>query len=174
MRVLLSIVIVASLLATGCKKKAKDTGPDPAGPPGPGSSSNSDAPKVSHAGGVGIVVSPGGGGGGGGAVQAVRKAARRTQALNELKNLGELIQFMHTENGKMPTKDEILAALAKDAPNIKKGIEEGSYILVDKPEPGGLWAYEVDAEKTPGIAVIGGRATRSTPDDLKPYFEKKN
>jgi hypothetical protein len=178
---ILTLILVA---AAGCKKNPKPAQPDSPAPP---VASNPNPPSGGNTGGggnnvgivpagaVGVVTNPGGvtgGGGGGGAVQAVRKAARRAQALNEMKNLGEFIAQLQDPFGKMPTKEQILADLKRSAPAIHKAVEEGSYILTGTTEPGGLWAYEVDADKTPGIAVIGGRATRSTPDELAPYFRK--
>ncbi|HUR53636.1 MAG TPA: hypothetical protein VMZ71_05875, partial [Gemmataceae bacterium] len=109
-------------------------------------------------------------GGGGGVVQGTRKAVRRTEALNELKNLAETIEFMRDPLGKMPSKDAIMAEAKKSLPNVYKGLTEGSYVLADPIQPGGLWAYEADADTKAGIAVIGGRAGRSTPDDLEQYF----
>jgi hypothetical protein len=112
-----------------------------------------------------------GGGGGGGAVQAVRKAARRTQALNEMNTLGQVVQQMMNDAGRMPTKDQIVAEL-KQYPKLLEAINEGAFILTGTTEAGGLWAYEVDADTKPGIALIGGRAARSTPEELQPYFAR--
>lgn len=177
------ILTVLCVIALGCKKQPKATEPDTSPPPGAvgqkrppaNSGGGNDNVGVLPAGGIGVVTNPGaitGGGGGGGAVMAVRKAARRTQALNELKNLGEFIASMQDEFGKVPSKERIMEALKTGAPAIYKAIEEGSYILTGTTEAGGLWAYEVDADTKPGIAVIGGRATRSTPEELAPYFRK--
>ncbi len=79
---------------------------------------------------------------------AVLKATRRAQAMNELKNLGELIESMRDPIGKMPTDAQIRMELKKSAPNILKGIEEGAYILTGTTDGGGLWAYEVDADSS--------------------------
>jgi hypothetical protein len=104
---------------------------------------------------------------------AVLKATRRAQAMNELKNLGEIIEALRDPFGKMPTEPQIRADLQKSAPHILKGIDEGAYILTGTPDGGGLWAYEVDADKHDGIAVIGGRATRSTTEEVNSYLKKK-
>ena len=65
-----------------------------------------------------------------------------------------------------------MASLKKTsgAQKIVQGIEEGAYILTGTTEGGGLWAYEVDADSKPGLALIGGTATRTIPDDLTKYF----
>ena len=174
--VLLAAAVAFALVGCGkksAKNKTPDSSPSPdttAGGSGGGGSSNSGG--ISAAGGVGIVFNPAaalGGGGSGGAVQAVRKAARRTQALNEMSTLGQVIEQMRDPTGRMPTKDQIVAEL-KQYPKLLEGVTEGAYVLTGTTEGGGLWAYEVDADKTPGIALIGGRATRSTPDELRPYF----
>src|SRR5262245_16463284 len=150
--------------------------PDPNANTGtPNTSSNSGNPGIVVSGaapGGGVVTNPGavaGGGGGGGAAQAVRKAVRRTEALNELKNIGEIIESMRDPLGKMPTKDEILAELKK-YPKLYTGVTEGAYILTGTTDGGGLWAYEVDAETKGGIIVVGGRATRATADEVRQYM----
>jgi type II secretory pathway pseudopilin PulG len=177
---LLLIAAFVLVLHGGCKRKPKDTAPDTPPPPAPSNSSpapsgNAGSGGVVPGGGLGIVVNPQaalGGGGGGGAAQAVRKAARRTQALNEMHNLGLAIEAMRTESGRMPTKDQIVAEL-KDSPKVLEAVKEGSIILTGTTDGGGLWAYEVGADTEPGIALIGGKATRTTPDELRQYFQGK-
>lgn len=177
MRVIVLIAVLAPLALAGCgKKTAKSTQPDsaPAGdpaPPGPSGGTNPNNPGIVAGGGVGVVTNPGavaGGGGGGGGVMAVRKAARRAQSLNELKQLGTMIEFMYNENGRMPTKDQVLDALKQDRSmgKILEGINEGAYILTGTHDHAGLWAYEVDAEKVGGVALIGGVAQRANAEDV--------
>jgi len=175
MRAILVLAVTMTVALVGCKKKPPappDSAPAPASPGASGSGGGSNDGGITAAGGMGIVINPSaalGGGGGGGAVQAVRKAARRADAMNELKNLGEIIEGMRDPIGRMPTKEQILAEL-KQAPKLLTAIQEGSFILTGTTEGGGLWAYEVDADTKPGLALIGGRATRSTPEELQPYF----
>jgi hypothetical protein len=175
------LLAVCVLALAGCKKKPKPAPVEPDPAPGlkkdglpsesPSGGGGGNGGIIAAGGGIGVVnpVQALGGGGGGGAAQAVRKAARRTQALNELKNIGEIIFAMQIENGRMPTAPQILEAL-KQTPQLLAGITEGAYVLTGTTEPGGLYAFEVDADKQPGIAVIGGRATRTTPDELRPYL----
>lgn len=170
-----------ALGGAGCKKKPKPAEPDPAPAPAlnkdglppenPAPSGGGGSGIIAAGGGIGVVnpVQALGGGGGGGAAMAVRKAARRTQALNELKNIGEIIFAMQVETGRMPTVPQILEEL-KRTPQLLAGVAEGAYVLTGTTEAGGLYAYEVDADTQPGIAVIGGRATRTTPDELRPYL----
>lgn len=178
MRVIVLLAVLAPLALAGCgKKSAKSTAPDSSPPPGdspPGGSSTGPGVVPSGAGG-GVVTNPGGavgGGGGGGAAMAVRKAARRTQALNELRQLGLTIEFLYNDTGRMPTKEQILAALKQDRAMAKvlEGIDEGAYILTGTTDHAGLWAYEVDAEKVGGVALVAGVAQRATADDVRRFL----
>ena len=184
MKPLALLVLLSALMATGCKKKATptpaDTTPTPAPAPvppppnsgTPGGSGNNQVSVIPSGAGGGVVMNTGGvGGGGGGAAQAVRKAARRASALNDLKNIGELIEQMRDEFGKMPTKDAILNEMKK-YPNLYAGINDGAYIVTGTTEGGGLWVYEVDSENIGGIVVIGGRATRANADEVKQYMRR--
>jgi hypothetical protein len=173
----LGILALMLALVAGCKK-SKPKQPDTEPPPAPAQKGNvggggGNVGVIPSAVGGGVVTNPGavGGGGGGGAIQAVRKAARRTQALNEMRTLGQVISLMQTDLGRMPTREQIIAEL-KQYPQLLAAVNDGAFILTGTSEAGGLWAYEVDADKTPGIALIGGQATRSTPDELAPYFRK--
>ena len=189
----LGITLVLAV-AVGCNKKPKETQPDTAPPPPvvggpklpqPNGQLPSGSNQTNLIGGPnvgviptpvagGVVTNPGaitGGGGGGGAIQAVRKAARRTQALNEMNTLGQVIALMQNDLGRMPTKEQIIAEL-KQYPKLLEAVTEGAFILTGTTEAGGLWAYEVEADVKPGIALIGGKATRSTPDELAPYLRK--
>ena len=176
MRKLSVLAVMMTFALVGCGKKEAKLPPEGRRPgEAPlGSSKQGPPGGIVPAGGVGVVVNPGaalgGGGGGGGAAQAVRKAARRAQAMNELKNLAETIEAMRDPIGKMPSKDAILAEAKKSLPMVFEGLTQGAYVLADPMQPGGLWAYEADADTKAGLAVIGGRVTRSTPDDLQPYF----
>ncbi|QDU18428.1 hypothetical protein [Urbifossiella limnaea] len=179
-----ALLAVCVLALAGCKKKPKPAPAEPEPAPGlkkDGLPQEGPAPSGGGGGGGGGIIAAGGGigvvnpvqalggGGGGGAAMAVRKAARRTQALNELKNIGEIIFAMQIETGRMPTVPQILEEL-KRTPQLLTGVSEGAYVLTGTTEAGGLYAFEVDADKQPGIAVIGGRATRSTPEELRPYL----
>lgn len=113
-----------------------------------------------------------GGGGGGGTIQAVRKAARRTQARNELNTLGLLIEQMRDPFGKMPTREQILQELQRGYPQLFQAVQEGSYILTGTQDGSGLWAYEVEADVRPGIALIGGRVVNTTPEEIVRYLRR--
>ncbi|HEV3387223.1 MAG TPA: hypothetical protein VG097_20560, partial [Gemmata sp.] len=96
----------------------------------------------------------------------------RTDALNEMRTLGQEISLLLTELGRMPTKDQILAAVKMDK-KLLTALNDGSFILTGTTDAGGLWAYEVDADVRPGFALIGGTAAKSTPEELARYFPKK-
>jgi hypothetical protein len=177
----LGILALILALAVGCKKPKPtqaDSNPPPAPAPAPSAAKGGtngvggNVGVVPSAVGGGIVTNPGaaaGGGGGGGAIQAVRKAARRTDALNEMNTLGQVISFMQNDLGRMPTREQIVGEL-KQYPKLLGAVNEGAFILTGTTQAGGMWAYEADAENSGGIALIGGRAARSTADEVKQYL----
>ncbi|HEX4612659.1 MAG TPA: hypothetical protein VH092_30975 [Urbifossiella sp.] len=181
-----AIIAVCALALAGCKKKKPvalpDSAPEPApaikkdglpseSPPAASGGGGGGSGIIAAGGGIGVVnpVAALGGGGGGGAAMAMRKAVRRTQSLNEMNTLGQVIQMILTDEGRMPNRERILTEL-KQYPQLLTAVSEGSFILTGSAEPGGLWAFEVDADTMPGIALIGGRATRMTPDEMRPYL----
>lgn len=117
MRKLLLGVALAAL--AGCGKEDKGAPPS-TGPVG-------QNPAV-HAPGQ-IVINPGGGGGGGGAVQAVRGAATRAVALNDMENIKIYIEYAYGASGKMPSAQEIIAAIAREAPTTHKLLQEQAIFL---------------------------------------------
>jgi hypothetical protein len=172
----LGIAVLILALAAGCKKaKPKPANSDPPPPPAQPAAKNNpgggggDIGVIPTPVGGGIVTSSGGGGGGGGAIQAVRKAARRTDALNEMNTLGQVISFMQNDLGRMPTREQIVAEL-KQYPKLLAAVNEGAFILTGTKQAGGMWAYEAGAETTGGIALIGGRAARSTAEEVQQYL----
>lgn len=181
-----AVLGVMLVLSAGCHKskpKPPDTPPPPA-PSADAHSQESSGKKVGSggetpggglihpAGSVGIVTPGVIGGGGGGAIQAVRKAARRAQARNELHNLGLFIEQMRDPFGKMPTREQILQELQRSYPQLYQAIQEGSYILTGIADGNGVWAYEVEADVRPGLAVIGGRVTSISPEELSRYLRR--
>ena len=145
------------VLVAGCgKKAAKNT--EPAGPP---------AVAVAPVDERNTNFRPGGG-----AVQNVRQAARRTNALVEMKTLGDLVTLTYTESGRMPSREQIVADLKRDAPAVAKGIDEGVYILTGTTDHGGLWAYEVDAERAGGIVLVAGVPNRASAEEVRQHLAK--
>jgi hypothetical protein len=108
---------------------------------------------------------------GGGAVQNVRQAGKRTVALNEMSQLGQLIELQYNESGKMPNIAAIKANLTQ-AQSILTHITEGSIILTGTTDHAGVWAYEVDADKAGGIVLQAGSARRASKDEVKQLLGK--
>src|SRR5271155_2753461 len=129
MRTLL-ILAAVSMFGVGCKKKsAASAAPEPA----PSGGNTNYVP-------------------GNGAIQNVRQAARRTVALNDMHQLGQMIEVAYSETGKMPTPQQIKASLAQ-AQSILAHIEEGNIILTGTTDHAGLWAYEVDGNLKGGVVL---------------------
>jgi hypothetical protein len=146
MRTLFIAVALASALSTGCRKK-------------PSAASASAATTLAPSNNTNYVA-------GGGAVQNVRQAARRTVALNEMSQLGQLIELQYNETGKMPNVQQIKDNLAQ-AQSILAQINDGNIILTGTTDHAGLWAYEVDANTKGGIVLQAGSARRATKDEVK-------
>lgn len=89
-----------------------------------------------------------------------------------MKQLGLFIEQTFIEGGKMPSKDAILTTIQRDAPKIKKSIEDGDIILTGTTNHGGLWAYEVEGDTKGGIVLVAGTASRATADEVKKLLGK--
>jgi hypothetical protein len=155
LRPTLSTVTVLWLgLAVGCDKKtAKPIDTTPATTPTATMEPPSPAPAAPSSGNTNYQA-------GAGAVQNIRQAARRTVAINDMQQLGTFIQQMTAETGKMPSPAEIKEYIRRDAPKIVAAIDDGTILLTGTKNMSGLWAYEVDADKSGGIALVAGTASR--------------
>src|SRR5262245_14749668 len=105
---------LALAVATGCKRDKNDPTKKDSPPP--------TTPPTGGGGGGGGGV----GGGSGGAPQAVRGAVQRTVNLNELKNIQLFIETASAASGRMPTPQEVAAALQKEAPKTFALVQDGS------------------------------------------------
>jgi type II secretory pathway pseudopilin PulG len=149
MRRLLLLALLLALLG-GCKKPAvkvtTNTQPQPQQPtPAP----TKDQPSV-HAP-TGTVINPNlGGGGGGGASQAVRKAVKRAATQNDLKQLHTFIDNFSLSNGQMPTREQVAAALQKEAPNLYKLWQEQVIEVTGTRTRENIWAYSVEPQSVGG------------------------
>jgi hypothetical protein len=143
MRKLLVIGLALALLG-GCKKKTTKL----AGGPGAGGGQNVAAHAPS-----GVALGSGGGGGGG-AYQGVRTAVKRTVNANEMKNLHLFIETASGASGRMPSYQETLAALQREAPKTAKHIEDGDIVLTGAPTREGIWAYTRDPQSVAGEHLI--------------------
>lgn len=185
---LLMLMVGASGLMAGCGKKPKEVaknnntgggggddgfmvvdGGRAASGGGGGGNGGQPAPQPAPA--------PSGGGNtnyqpGFGAAQAVRKAGLRTISLNEMKGLGLTVTQLADDLAKMPTAAEIKQGVQQDK-TLSGMIADGSIILTNTTNRGGLWAYEVDADKKGGIVLVAGTASRASADDVKQYLANK-
>ena len=110
---------------------------------------------------------------GAGAIVNSARAGKRVAVLNDFDNLRKLIFSYELENNRMPTKDDLRAELKGDGQNIQNLIDEGAIILPMPMTKGGLWAYEVDAEKAGGIVIDAGNVGRKSADEVKALLGQK-
>ncbi len=101
---------------------------------------------------------------GGGAVQNTRQAAKRTEVLNEMNTLGQVIAEYDATFGKMPNANEIKTAL-QQYPKVLALVNDGSIVLTGTSNRGGCWAYQSEADTKGGIVLVGGRASRMSADE---------
>jgi hypothetical protein len=106
---------------------------------------------------TGTVLNPvasGGGGGSGGAAQEVRRAATRTVNQHELNNLRLFIDTASLASGRMPSVQEITAALQKEAPATYKLVHERVIILTGTQTRESIWAYTYQPQTVDGIHLV--------------------
>lgn len=157
MRFFILILLGAALVAGGCKKKNSAAPAAKKEEPAPVDERNS-APIA-----------------GGGAIQNTKQAVKRYVNQQEMAQLGIIILDFELTNGKLPTVNEIKAALTGDGSAIRKKIDEGVIILTGTTNKSGLWAYEVDADKAGGIVLTGpsANARRENADEVKLLLANK-
>ena len=109
---------------------------------------------------------------GAGAIVNSARAGKRLAVMNDFDNLKTYIFAYELENNRMPTAEQLRVEL-KGAPNIQKLIDEGAIIMPMPMTKGGLWAYEVDADKAGGIVISAGNVSRATADDVKALLAQK-
>jgi hypothetical protein len=159
---------LALLVLAGCKKgtkAAKATSAQPAGASG--------GPSV-HAP-TGVVLNPAAGGGSGGAVQAVRMAATRTVNLIQLDQLRLFIETASGASGRMPTAQEITAAVQKEAPQIAKLVRDKAIILTGTRSRENIWAYTADPQDAAGqhLVVTSSSIERMPAADLRQRLQQQ-
>jgi hypothetical protein len=168
MRKLIVLGVLLALVA-GCKKPSANVAVNnPPPQPMPQPQPQPNQPNV-HAP-TGVVTNPNlGGGGGGGAAMAVKKAAKRAANQNDLNQLRTLIASYESENGKMPTRDDMAKTLQKDAPNVYKLWTDQVIEITGIQKREGIWAYTVEDQSTAGyhLVVTNSGIERLSPQDLK-------
>jgi hypothetical protein len=170
------LILLGALLAlvAGCKKPSvkvatnNPPAPQPVQPLPQPNQPNVHAP-------TGVVTNPNQGGGSGGAAQAVRKAAKRAANQSDLSQLRLFIEGMIVDE-RMPTREQIAAALSKDAPNLYKLWTDGVIDVTGTRRTDGIWAYTVEDQSTAGYHLIvtrSGSVERITPQDLKQRLKEQ-
>jgi hypothetical protein len=148
MRSFLLLVPVTAVVACGCdlvlKPKTKPT-----------ATQSAEAPKTESGGGSG-----GGGGAGFGAAQQTRQAVQRTVTANELKNLQLFIENASLASGKMPTVQEIWAAVQQEDKKLAEFIQDGTIVLTGATTREACWAYQKDADTKGGWILTNSGAER--------------
>ena len=145
MRRLLLLALTLAVLA-GCKKTTdKQASPTPA----PGEGLAVHAP-------TGVVINPGmGGGGSGGAAQAVRKAVARTVNQHQLSTLYKFIFDSEITNSRMPTAEEITAALKSADSATYNLVKDGVIRLTGtRTRSGVIWAYTWEPQTVGGDHLV--------------------
>jgi hypothetical protein len=99
-------------------------------------------------------VALGGGGGGGGAYQAVRTAVKRTDFQNDFNNLRLFIDNASAASGQMPSYQEIMAVLQREAPKLAKHVQDGDIRLTVGRTREGIWAYTKEPQSVGGEHLV--------------------
>ena len=150
MRVIVLIAVLTPFALAGCGNKAKS-------PPPPDSGSSGGS-------GGGIVA---GGGGGGGGVMAGYKAGKRVATQNELHQIHIFIDSASGASGRMPSSQETLAALEKEAPKIAQAVKEGVIVLHPARSREDVWAYEAVALEQGGQVLTSNGIEKMDAATLK-------
>jgi len=112
-------------------------------------------------------------GGSGGAVQAVRGAVRRTASANDLANLRIYIESASLASGNMPTRDQILADIARDLPKVVGAVKDGTMIITGISQREGVWAYEEATLSKGGMVLTNNGVERMTPQELQAKLQQQ-
>ena len=141
---LIASAIVAALVLPGCQKPAPSTS-GPAAPPPAAAQTSAPAPTP-HLGGA----LPGK------AQTRVREVMDRTQAENQLHQIGILLQTYSTQNGQYPTRlEDFLGDIKKEAQREHESLKTGYFVMTLKPRPAGgdVVVYERDPD-TSGMRLV--------------------
>jgi hypothetical protein len=151
MRKLLLLGLMLLLIA-GCKKKTKartaDSTPTPAAS-GSGPGLHAPAP--------------------GGVVQGVRMAAGRVVSENELKNIHIYVEYASGASGRMPSVQEITAAIQKEDRKAYQLVQEGAIVLTGARSRENIWAYTPKPQSIAGyhLMVSSNGVERISEQDLR-------
>ena len=107
---------------------------------------------------------------GDGAIQNIRKAGQRTATLSDMQQLGQFMTMMELESNRMPQPATVKEFIRRDAPKLVALLDDGTIILTGTSNRSGLWAYEVDADKFGGIALIAGTPQRLSKEEIQRWL----
>ena len=136
--------IVAALALPGCQKPAPATAGAAPAPP-----AQADAPAPAPAPHLGGALP-------GKAQTRVREVMDRTQAYNQLHQIGVMLQTYNSENSQYPTRlEDFLNYIKRDAPREHESLQTGYFVMTLNPRPaaGTAVVYEKDPD-TIGMRVV--------------------
>jgi hypothetical protein len=141
-------VIVAALVLPGCRKPPPATSGPAAAPP---AVAQADAPQPAPA------PAPHLGGALPGKAQTrVREVMDRTEAYNQLHQIGIFLLAYNNENGHYPTRlEDFLADIKRDARREHESLQTGYFVMTLNPRPaaGTVVVYEKDPD-TSGMRLV--------------------
>ena len=101
------------------------------------------------------------------------RAGKRLGLQAEMGDIGKQISITVQIDDRMPTAAEITADIRTSSAKLGAILGDGTVILTNTTDKGGLWAYEVDSDKAGGIALVGGIASRKTAEEITALLGKK-
>ncbi len=102
-------------------------------------------------------------------------AGKRVVAESDLKQIQIFIENASLASGQMPTREEVAAALQKEAPKIYKQVQEGAIVLTGTRSRQNIWAYTPDPQSIAGYHLIltSNGVERLDPAPLKKRLEQE-
>lgn len=160
------LLLLATVLSVGCRKMTGQQAQAPTNTASPTQKGPAPKPPVNPP------PRPGGGGGvpgGGGGVMAVRTAAERQRAANDLKQIGLFYKQYELENSRPPAnQQEFISYIQRDGRKIADEINKGIYLVYWNVGPNSLpagasntvLAYDVDVPMQGGWVVMADGSQR--------------
>ncbi len=159
-------ILLMLILATGCKKKSKDTQPD--SPPPPPASSGGGAGIINQQG--DLTVS---GAGSGVGLQGPRKAAARIANRVQLDQLYKSMFTTYTIDNRVPNLDEVMAD-ARQNSQLMTLIKDEVIFLTGSTLGDGIWAYTQFPQQAGNHFVVTRTGVEDmAPDELKRRLEQQ-
>lgn len=143
-------IMIGTITLSGCLPKSKST------------------PTTSSSGGSGNldpVLGP---------VQAGRRGAQKVVTFKEFEDLKIYLNDASLVSGRMPTKDEIIAATKQGHPKVYQAIMDGQIVLTGASSREAVWAYQKDAPKNGGIVLTSSGVETMSAQQLRQRLEQDN